>query len=192
MKLLHHDDNQDRIGGAQVDLKVVQAREPSAFESLHRAFREPLLRFFTRRLRGDAAAEDLVQQVFERLLERGDLESIEKLRGFVYRVAENVAADHMRKAAVRRSHAHERFEESLHAGVDFSPEHVLARREDLAGVMKIVEALPERTRIIFVLRRIEGWKHRDIADRFGISVSAVEKHVERAVAALAARKDDAI
>src|SRR3546814_19108844 len=48
-------------------------------------------------------------------------------------------------------------------------------------------ALPDRTRIIFVLRRIEGWKYQEIAERYGISVSAVEKHVERAAEQLAKR-----
>lgn len=169
---------------------MVEARETSAFDSLHRTFREPLLRFFARRVPDAAAAEDLVQQVFERLVQRGDLESIENSRGFVYRVAENIFADHSRRAAVRRSHAHDRFDESLHAGVDFSPEHVLAKRERLARVMDILQALPERTRIIFVLRRIEGWKYQEIGQRFGISVSAVEKHIERAVEQLTQRMDD--
>jgi RNA polymerase sigma-70 factor (ECF subfamily) len=169
---------------------MVQARETLAFDSLHRAFREPLLRFFSRRLPDGAAAEDMVQQVFERLVQRGEIDSIENVRGFVYRVAENVFADHMRRAAVRRSHAHDQFDESLHAGVDFSPEHVLAKRQRLARVMDILQALPERTRIIFVLRRIEGWKYQEIAAHYGISVSAVEKHVERAVERLVAQMGD--
>lgn len=169
---------------------MVQARESLAFDSLHRVFREPLHRFFSRRLAGSAAAEDLVQQVFERLVQRGEIDSIENARGYVFRVAENVFVDHMRRGAVRHSHAHDQFDESLHAGVDFSPEHVLAKRERLARVMEILQALPERTRIIFVLRRIEGWKYQEIADRYGISVSAVEKHVERAVEQLAARMGD--
>src|SRR3546814_10114213 len=120
---------------------MVQARESLAFDSLHRDFREPLLRFFARRLPGDAAAEDMVQQVFERLVQRGGFDSIENAKGYVYRVAENVFADHMRRAAVRRSHAHDQFDESLHAGVDFSPEHVLAKKERLARAMEILQAL---------------------------------------------------
>lgn len=169
---------------------MVQAREILALDSLHRAYREPLLRFFSRRLPDTAAAEDMVQQVFERLVQRGDVEGIENARGYVYRIAENVFVDHMRRAAVRRSHAHDPFDESLHAGVDFSPEHVLAKRERLARVMEILHTLPERTRIIFVLRRIEGWKYQDIAKRYGISVSAVEKHVERAVEQIVAGMGD--
>jgi len=171
---------------------MVQSRESLAFDRFDRAFREPLLRFFFRRLPDGAAAEDMVQQVFERLVQRGELHSIENAKGYVYRVAENVFADHRRRATARRSHAHTPFDEALHAGVDFSPEHVLAKRERLARVMEILHGLPERTRIIFVLRRIEGWKYQDIAARYGISVSGVEKHVARAVERLAAELGDEI
>src|SRR3546814_15925075 len=81
---------------------MVQARESLAFDSLHRDFREPLLRFFARRLPGDAAAEDMVQQVFERLVQRGGFDSIENAKGYVYRVAENVFADHKIGSAAGR------------------------------------------------------------------------------------------
>src|SRR3546814_12917293 len=61
----------------------------------------------------DVCSSDLV---FERLVQRGGFDSIENAKGYVYRVAENVFADHTRRAAVRRSHAHDQFDESLHAG----------------------------------------------------------------------------
>jgi RNA polymerase sigma-70 factor (ECF subfamily) len=44
--------------------------------------------------------------------------------------------------------------------------------------------------VIFVLRRIEGMKYKDIARRLGISVSAVEKNVSRAMSYLMERLDD--
>src|SRR3546814_17261721 len=107
----------------------------------------------------------MVQQFFERLVQRGGFDSIENAKGYVYRVAENVFADHMRRAAVRRSHAHDQFDESLPAGVDFSPEHVLAKKERLARATEILTALPDRTRSIFALRRIEGWKYQEIEEQ---------------------------
>jgi RNA polymerase sigma factor (sigma-70 family) len=50
--------------------------------------------------------------------------------------------------------------------------------------------LPERTRQIFVLRRLEGLSYFEIGRRLGVSVSAVEKHMQRAVRHLAARTGD--
>lgn len=172
--------------------QVTHTRENTAIDSLHRAHRGPLLRFFSSRISDGAVAEDMVQQVFERLIQRGELDSIENAKGYIFRVAQSVVTDHLRKSGSRQSHAHEEFDESVHGGVDFSPEHVLAKRERLARAMQILQALPERTRVIFVLRRLEGVKYQEIATRLGISVSAVEKHMERAVAQLAKGMDDRI
>ena len=163
---------------------MTQTRENMAIDDLHRAYRGPLLRFFSSRMSDGGVAEDMVQQVFERLIQRGELNSIENAKGYVFKVAHSVINDHLRKTESRRSHSHEEFKESVHGGVDFSPEYVLVKRERLARAMGILQALPERTRIIFVLRRLDGVKYQDIAARFGISVSAVEKHMERAVAQL--------
>jgi len=47
--------------------------------------------------------------------------------------------------------------------------------------------LPERTRVVFVLRRLENLSYSEIGLRLGLSVSAVEKHMLRAVRHLATR-----
>lgn len=156
-----------------------------SFDALHRNYRAPLLRYFGRRAPDAAVAEDLTQQVFERLVRRGEIESIDHLGGYVFQTARSVFADYLRNRSSRHGDAHESFDEALHGDVDFSPEHVLMKRERLARVIELLQVLPERTRVIFVLRRLEGVKYRDIAAQLGISVSAVEKHMERAVAHLA-------
>ena len=47
-----------------------------------------------------------------------------------------------------------------------------------------VEQLSPRTREIFLMHRLEGRKYREIASELGISPSAVEKHIARAMAHL--------
>jgi RNA polymerase sigma-70 factor (ECF subfamily) len=60
-------------------------------------------------------------------------------------------------------------------------------RQRLRQVIAALEELPARTRDIFVLFRLDRLKQSEIAAQMGISVSAVEKHVVRAVAHLARR-----
>ncbi|MDI1296884.1 MAG: sigma-70 family RNA polymerase sigma factor, partial [bacterium] len=72
---------------------------------------------------------------------------------------------------------------------DIGPDRILAGREALKTALAALERLPERTRTIFVLRRLEGMRYLEIARRLGLSVSAVEKHMVRAVAHLAATGD---
>ena len=132
----------------------------------------------------------MVQEVFERLLKRGDVGGVEHLGGYVFQTASAVLADRLRK---RRSHHvddHEEFDPRTHGDMDFSPEHVLISRERLARATAVLLELPERTRAIFLLRRLEGMKYLDIATRLNISVSTVEKDMQRAVAHLTTRLGD--
>lgn len=77
------------------------------------------------------------------------------------------------KRRSRREESHEEFDGQVHGDVDFSPERLLLGREMLARATAVLLELPERTRVIFVLRRLEGMRYLDIAARLGISVSAV-------------------
>jgi RNA polymerase sigma-70 factor (ECF subfamily) len=63
----------------------------------------------------------------------------------------------------------------------------LLGKERLVRATAVLLELPERTRVIFVLRRLEGMRFNDIAARLGISVSAVEKHMQRAITHLMRR-----
>ena len=74
--------------------------------------------------------------------------------------------------------------------MDFSPDRVLIGRDRLAEAIAILMEMPERRRTIFVLRRMEGLRYKDIAARLGISVSAVERHMRRAVLHLIERLED--
>jgi RNA polymerase sigma-70 factor (ECF subfamily) len=138
-----------------------------------------------RRVSDRSEIDDMVQQVFERLLKRGGVAGLERLDGYVFQTASSVLADTLRHRRSHHADRHEVFDESTHGDVDFSPEYVLLKREGLARATAILLELPERTRVIFVLRRLEGMKYLDIAARLGISVSAVEKHMERAATRLA-------
>lgn len=70
---------------------------------------------------------------------------------------------------------------------DHSPlqDEVLIARQRLERVRAGVEQLSPRTRQIFLMYRLEGRKYREIAQQLGISQSAVEKHIARAMAHLA-------
>jgi RNA polymerase sigma-70 factor (ECF subfamily) len=76
---------------------------------------------------------------------------------------------------------HVEFDSELHAEDEIDPQRILGGKEDLHAATAALLRLPERTRTVFILRRLEGRRHRDIAMQLGISVSAVEKHMVRAI-----------
>jgi RNA polymerase sigma-70 factor (ECF subfamily) len=155
---------------------------------------EPIRRwlrgFFVRRVPNGSDVDDLVQDVFVRIAGRDSGEPIENLGAYVLRTAVTVLADRGRRSLARRVDLHVPFEAELHGGEEISPERVLSGRQELNAATAALLSLPERTRAIFVLRRLEGLRHRDIAQHLGISVSAVEKHMVKAIRHLSNELED--
>jgi RNA polymerase sigma-70 factor (ECF subfamily) len=155
-----------------------------------RPVRQSLIRYFARRLGDRSDVEDLVQEVFARIVARDSTSPIENLGSYVYQTAASVLADHARRRSARRAQAHVEFNPDLHGGTDFDSERILVDREQTRAAIAALLSLPERTRTIFVLRRLEGVRARQVAQQLGISVSAVEKHMVKAVRHLSASLGD--
>jgi RNA polymerase sigma factor (sigma-70 family) len=158
--------------------------ESGAIESLSRRFRPALIGYFRRRIKDTAEAEDLTQEVFLRMLHRGNVSGLEDARAYLFETASSVLIDRARRGAVRHRSKHDSFDAQAHAGESFPSERVFLGREALNRASVALLELPERTRTVFVLRRLEGMRYADVAQRLGISVSAVEKHMVRAMAHL--------
>lgn len=168
------------------------ARQSSSHAELAREagpVRRWLTGYFRRRVRNDTEVEDLVQDVFARIVARDSSEPVGHLGGYVLRTATSVLADRARRRAVRHVDLHVVLDTDRQGDDELDPERVLSAKEDLNAVTAALLSLPERTRTIFVLRRLEGQRHADIARHLGISVSAVEKHMLRAVRHLTAEME---
>ena len=153
----------------------------SAAEQRFPELSKELAQYFRRRGVEPQEIEDLVQQVFVRLAARGGLDALQNFDGYAQQTAASVLIDRSRRRAVRQHDAHVELDSERHGAADIGPEQIVADREALDVAMAALMALPERTRTIFVLRRLEGVRYRNIAERLGISVSAVEKHMARAI-----------
>ncbi|MGE5501998.1 MAG: RNA polymerase sigma factor [Ignavibacteriales bacterium] len=156
---------------------------------------EPELRAYIRRLTRDpGAAEDLLHDTFARIIAADGWREVDSPAGFAIRTARNVVFDQLRRQKV--------------VAIDFvadvgafgladdaaDPETTLVARDELKRLRAIVEALPTQQRRVFTLRKVYGLPPAEIAERLGLSVSTVEKHLVKAVRACAdalAREDEA-
>jgi len=152
-------------------------------EEMDARFRASLLAYFQRRTGSKVEAEDLAQETFARLIGSSTFENAEEAQAFVFRVASNLLRDRARANTRLQTRqtlpidtlSETSFEPRLVEGID--PERVFIARESLMQVLTHLETLGERTRNVFILFRVEGRKQKDIAALYGISVSAVEKHI---------------
>ncbi len=169
-----------------------EAEAEDVVTALSDELRPSLLRYFRRKVRDTGHAEDLVQEVFLRLIKTPGFDGTSaSAKGYVFQTAKNVHIDWLRRRKVRDAEIGGGVENDRGGDGEFTPERVLLGRERLEEATAALLELPERTRVIFVLRRIEGLKGKDVAKRLKISPSAVEKHMTRAIAHLMKRLDDA-
>lgn len=150
---------------------------------LGRRWRPALLSYFLRRVRDHAEAEDLTQELIAKLLGHDGAE-VAIPEAYIFQMASNLLADRARRQKVR-SQYREMIGRAEDVGVDpLDPFRIAAGRAELTQLARALTDLPERTRTIFILYRLENLGQDAIADTFGISVSAVKKHVARAMAGL--------
>ena len=151
-------------------------------KSLFMASRPALLRFL--RMRGASAeeAEDLVQDLYLKL-DVQPIGSVTEPRAYLYRMADNLMLDR-RRAAMRRERREESWSDNdtgiTAPSAPIATDDALIAQEQVRLVTAALATLPERTVEIFRRFRIEGERQKAIAADFGISVSAVEKHLQRA------------
>jgi len=126
----------------------------------------------------DNNPKDLVQEAFLKLWDNCHKVIPEKARSFLFTVANRQMLNELsrKKTALsyyikepRKSHTHE------------SPEYILEEKEYREKLKKGIENLSEEQRTAFLLNRIEGKRHQEIAEMLGISRKAVEKRIYTAL-----------
>lgn len=145
-----------------------------------RKFWADVLAKIRRRTRSDQDAEDLLHSAWLRLFAYRAEHEVHEPAGFLVRTAANLAVDRYRQGKRLAREPVEALEGSLEDAAPLQDE-VLAARQRLGRVQAGLERLPPRTREIFVMHKVDGMKLREIAAQLGITQSAVEKHVAKAV-----------
>ena len=130
---------------------------------------------------GPPDPEDVVQQAFLKLSERGNLPKINNLRAFLWRTARNLLLTHKRNDSTRSKYDYE-VELLFFAirGNEFSPERVLEVRQQLFVINEALRKMPEKRRKAFIWHRVEGLNVAAVARRFGVTRAAAVKHIARA------------
>jgi RNA polymerase sigma factor (sigma-70 family) len=136
-----------------------------------------------RRGRSRHDADDLIQEAFLRLHLYCRDQEIRKQDAFLARTVFNLSVDLHRKEH-RGRYCNEPLESLLLVDVGPTPDEYFAASQRLEEVLAVLDGLTPRTREIFLMHRIEGHSCGQIATHFGISVSAVEKQIAKAVLSL--------
>jgi len=157
-------------------------RDSHPLIAVYLARRVELVRYFRIRLRSEAAAEDLVQDIYVKIAGL-PVEDIGNPAAYLYRLGTNLMLDRIKQQTrSARRDADWRDAETTSAGgeaVAQTPpaDEALAARQRLDRIIETVNALPPPVKEAFRLHKLEGLTHAETAKAMGISRSSVEKHI---------------
>jgi RNA polymerase sigma factor (sigma-70 family) len=157
---------------------------------LYLSRRANLVRFFAARTRSMADAEDLAQELYEKIVSRKPGAEAENPLALVYRMATNLLLDRLRGEA--RSAARDaawRTASHTSAGrediaPDAAADEAVASRQRLRQLVAAMGELPPRMQQAFRLHKLEGLSQAQTAQVMGLSVKSIEKHISAALKAL--------
>lgn len=139
-----------------------------------------LVRYLTSTLGDRHLAADVAHDAYLRVLERSSQAEIQQPRAFLYRTAINLTIDLHRRNVARRGESMDALDcEDPHPAA--SPHQSLYHRQRVALVKRALDELSGVCREAFLLRKLEGLSHPEIAQRLGISRDMVEKHIVNAM-----------
>ncbi len=151
-----------------------------AVELLFRWYYAPLCNHAIRYVSSREVAEDLVSEVFCTFYQERLFDKIDKsFRTYLFTSIRNKAFNYVRME-INRSASIE------HAAMVPDPAcqqpDEIVHYEDLYhDVDRVINLLPQRRRKIYIMHRLEGKKHEEIAGELGISVNTVKEHMYQAL-----------
>jgi RNA polymerase sigma factor (sigma-70 family) len=123
--------------------------------------------------------DDVIQEAYAKMFAHGGFEHIVSGRAWFFAVARNIVLKQMRRDRIVRIDAVAEIDALGIVDYEPSAERALSGRQELARVQRLIEALPERCRLIFLMRKIDGLPQREIAARLRVSENIVEKEAAR-------------
>lgn len=149
----------------------------AGFKVLFEEHFEEIRRYLFYRLGDTDLSTDIAQETFVRIWET-QLE-IEPGKGIalLYTIAGNLLVSHFRRVKLLRK-IHREMDLELLGG---DHEHDIYYKELKDSYRKALMDLPEKQRVVFMMSRMERFTYREIAERLGIGIKAVEKRMNLAL-----------
>ena len=160
-------------------LLALQNGDAEAFTAIYKAYWYDMFLVANRKLRNKEAAEEIVQDIFLRLWRERGTQRIENLNYYLFAAVRYEVIDCIRTKG--RSFEYLDYYGAVDSIQDLNTENQLALDELLRVIDECLHILPEKTREIFRLHKLEYWPVSRIATRFGLSEKAVEYHLTKSV-----------
>jgi RNA polymerase sigma-70 factor (ECF subfamily) len=151
--------------------------DEALYAAIYRKLSQSLHDFVYYKYGGRVEAEDKVQEAFIKLWKKCSEVSPDKAKSFLFTVVNNLSLNEVKHQKVVLS-----YQTTARPGSAVeTPQFVLEEKEYMQKLQRALENLPEKQRVAFMLNRIEGKRHKEIAELLNISRKAVEKRIYTAL-----------
>ena len=164
-------------------LKLLKAGDEHAFESLYQAYSPQIYLKLLKLVKLQSLAEELLQDVFVKIWEKREGIDVEKsFRSYLYIIAQNLAKDVFRRAALDKKMLNEMINTSTEIYDPMAEGYMENNHKQL--LQEVTSFLPPQRRKVYILIKIEGKSYEEVSMLLGISQSTINSHIVKANAAL--------
>lgn len=151
------------------------------FENIFNTWYNPIRNFIFYKSGNIQIAEDITQETFMKIWEKRQNIKEETVKSLLYTIANNIFLNQIEHQKV-----HLKFALNIQPSdiVKENPEFELEIKEFDKKLQNAINSLDDKKRIVFLMNRIEKYTYNQIAENLGITVKAVEKRMEKALAYL--------
>ncbi len=146
------------------------------FKKIYDKYADEIQNYLFFRFRDLTTCEDVLQEVFLKLWKNCDKVNYDKVRSYLFTAAKNTFIDIKKHEKIVREYQ----KKPVADRTNENPEFLLIEEEFKQQVEKAINALSEKQKEVFVMRKIEKLKYKQIAEKLGISEKAVEKRLKMA------------
>jgi RNA polymerase sigma-70 factor (family 1) len=169
-------------------IKIRQS-DRDAFHIIYNQYQSTLFRIVFSRISDYELSKDIVQETFVKVwLNRHNIKPDLSFLAYITKISDNIIKDHYRREKVRKNYKD--YIPDIAVSFHDNPEHAFAFSFLQEKIYQVVNNnLPRRSRLIFLLSRIEGKSNQEIADLLKITKKTVENQLNHALKILRKKLD---
>ena len=163
------------------DPRTYNRRPLSAVSAAFLLNHDFLKRFLARFFSDSQDIEDVAQETYLRAYVAEQQKEIKQPKAYLFRIARNLALTQLTKKSNKITDYLEESDASVVIEYGAAADTEVEAQESLGLYCEAVAALSEKCRQVFLLRKVHGLAHKEIAKRMSLSVSSVEKYLLRGI-----------
>lgn len=142
--------------------------DESTFEFIYRTYWQRLFEYARRKVHHNEAAEEIIQELFVKLWEQRERLQILNLENYLYTCVKNLVIDYYKQRL---------FSELESIDKEVGPDYPLFLDELETQILQAANRLPQKTRQIFMMNRLEGKSASEVSAELNLPQRTVEYHI---------------